>query len=276
MPQGRVLIIAGSDSGGGAGLQADVKTVTIMGGYAATAVTALTAQNTQGVSNIFDVPAAFIAEQMHAVLSDIGADCVKTGMLHRRDIIETVVETWEAYGKPRLVADPVMVAKGGASLLQKEAVDALRHLLVPAAALLTPNMPEAGVLMGRDVETVDDMKRAADYLMNQGAQAVLVKGGHGGQAVVTDLLAQQSGFTLFENERLNTRHTHGTGCTLASAIATGVARDLALVDCVQLGISYVRAAMESAPALGQGHGPLEHRADQQGYIDHQLSLSTTR
>lgn len=274
MPNGRVLVVAGSDSGGGAGLQADIKTITMMGGYAASAVTALTVQNTQGVADIFDVPARFIADQMRAVLSDIGADSVKTGMLHRRDIIETVCETWEAYGRPVLVADPVMVAKGGARLLHAEAVDAMRQLMIPAAHLITPNMPEAEVLIGRSVETVDDMKRAADRMMDLGARAVLLKGGHGGAAVVSDLLAQQTGFTLFENPRIDTRHTHGTGCTLASAVATGLARELALRDAVAIAIEYVRTAIQSAPGLGQGHGPLEHRADLVGYIDRHLGPSS--
>jgi len=267
MSRGRVLVIAGSDSGGGAGLQADLKTITVMGGYGASAVTALTAQNTQGVNDILDVPGAFIRAQIHAVLSDIGADCLKTGMLHRRDIIEIVAEMWEAYGKPTLVVDPVMVAKGGARLLQAEAVDALQHLLLPAASLLTPNLPEAGVLMGREIERVDDMKRAADWLMDRGARAVLLKGGHGQDNTITDLLAQQSGFTVFENERIVTPHTHGTGCTLASAIATGLARGIPIVEAVALSIDYVRCAIDAAPGLGQGHGPLNHRADIPSYLD---------
>jgi hydroxymethylpyrimidine/phosphomethylpyrimidine kinase len=256
----RVLVVAGSDSGGGAGIQADIKTITVLGGYAMTAVSALTAQNTLGVHNVLDVPAAFVTAQMHAVLSDIGADVCKTGMLQRSDIIEGVCESLETFGSPPWVADPVMVAKGGAPLLQKEAVSALLSLVIPKAYLLTPNMPEAAVLMNRDVETLDDMKRAADFLMERGANAVLLKGGHGNQDILCDLLATGAGFTVFETSRVDSVHTHGTGCTLASAIATYLARGSALEAACEAAIGYVQKAILAAPRLGQGQGPLGHMA----------------
>ena len=261
---GRVLIVAGSDSGGGAGVQADIKAVLRSGAYGATAITALTAQNTLGVHDILDVPPAFVAAQMDAVLSDIGADIVKTGMLHRRDIIEIVAERLAAAGLP-MVVDPVMVATSGDRLLQAEAADALKTLLVARAYLATPNLPEAGLLAGFAVESVDDMKRAADALMKDGAEAVLVKGGHGAERVVTDLLATQSGFEAFEHERLETRNTHGTGCTLASAIAGLLAQqrsegeDLDLPKATATALDYVHTAIKSAPQnIGQGNGPLRH------------------
>lgn len=258
-PLARVLIVAGSDSGGGAGIQADLKTVMAMGGYGTTAITALTAQNTLGVSEILDVPSRFVSQQIRSVMDDIGADAVKAGMLHRREVIEAFAESWEAYGRTPLVLDPVMIAKGGASLLTKEAEQVLSSLLLPHAFILTPNMPEASVLTGRDVETLDDMKRAADRIMDKGVSSVLIKGGHGHDRVVSDLLAEQSGFTIFENERLTTQQTHGTGCTLASAIATGVGQSLPLSAAVERAIRYVRAAIKAAPGLGNGHGPLNHR-----------------
>lgn len=261
----RVLVVAGSDSGGGAGVQADIKSIMAMGGYAMTAITALTAQNTRGVENVFSVPAEFIQQQMRVVLQDIGADIIKTGMLHRREVIETVVETWQDFGRIPMVVDPVMVAKGGASLLDREAASAMQSLLIPVSRLLTPNMPEAAVLVGRDVDSLDDMKRAADRLMDRGARAVLLKGGHGSSHVITDLLAEQSGFTVFETERLITTHTHGTGCTLASAIAARLGAGAALPDAVEHAIAYVQEAIKTAPGLGSGHGPLNHRATLHGH-----------
>ena len=258
--EGRVLIVAGSDSGGGAGIQADIKTVTMLGAYAATAVTALTAQNTVGVHGVFPVPPPFIAQQMRVVLEDIGADCIKTGMLHSAEVIEEVVRACErhARGVP-LVVDPVMVAKGGAPLLQADAQSALKLRLVRIAALVTPNIPEAEVLTGVKIGGVDDMRRAADGLLALGAGAALIKGGHLEGAVLTDLLRTADGTEeIFESARLESRHTHGTGCTLASAIAAGVAQGLRLVDAVSRGRDYVREAIRRAPGLGTGHGPLNH------------------
>ena len=257
--RGRVLIIAGSDSGGGAGIQADIKTVTALGGYAMTAITALTAQDTRTVHDIFDVPASFIALQLRVVLEDIGADAIKTGMLHRADIIDAVVETLDRYapGVP-LVVDPVMVAKGGASLLQPAAAEALRRTLIPRATVITPNLPEAAVLSGRDLRSEADMPAAAAALLGLGPQAVLLKGGHLDGDRLLDLLCTAAGETRFTDTRLHTTSTHGTGCTLASAIATGLAFGLPLPDAVAAARRYVRRAIETAPGFGHGHGPLNH------------------
>jgi hydroxymethylpyrimidine/phosphomethylpyrimidine kinase len=256
----RVLIIAGSDSGGGAGIQADLKTVTALGAYAATAVTALTAQDTLGVHGIVAVEAAFVELQMRVVLSDIGADALKTGMLHSRAVIETVVEAARRYaGGAPLVADPVMIAKGGAPLLQPEAIAAVREVLVPAAAVLTPNLPEAEALLGSRIQNVSDMRAAARALADLGAQAVLVKGGHlEGDHLVDVLFSRESGERLFEGPRIATRSTHGTGCTLASAIAAGLAARLPVADAVDRARRYVLEAIRKAPDLGKGHGPLGH------------------
>lgn len=257
---GRVLIVAGSDSGGGAGIQADLKTVTMLGGYAATAITALTAQNTLGVRGVVAVEPRFVAEQMEAVLVDIGADCVKTGMLHSADIIEAVVRTLEsrARGVP-VVVDPVMVAKGGAPLLRDDAQSALRLRLLPLASVVTPNIPEAEALTGVRVMDVESMGLAADVLLAQGASAVLLKGGHLPSDTIVDLLRTADGEQfVFEGQRIDTRHTHGTGCTLASAIAQGIAEGLRLSDAVARARDYVERAIAAAPELGQGHGPLNH------------------
>ena len=257
---GRVLIVAGSDSGGGAGIQADIKTVTLLGGYAATAITALTAQNTRGVADVLPIPPAFGARQMEVVLEDIGADCIKTGMLHSAEVIEAVVRTLERKGRGiPVVVDPVMVAKGGAPLLSPEAVSAVKLRLIPSAALLTPNAPEAAVLTGVAVESVDDLGRAADVLLALGASAVLLKGGHLAGDTVVDLLRTADGDEWrFESERIQSRSTHGTGCTLASAIAAGIAEGLRLSDAVERARSYVLEAIRTAPGLGTGHGPLNH------------------
>ena len=258
-PSGRVLIVAGSDSGGGAGLQADIKTVTALGGFAMTAVTALTVQNTYGVKDIMNVPPSFVAAQMMAVLTDLGVDAVKTGMLARTEIIEAVAPLLDDFSNPAVI-DPVMVASSGDRLLTEQAVSAMQSLMLPRAALVTPNMPEAEILTNRGVETLDDMKHAADRLMTDGARAALIKGGHGNDAVVKDLLAEQSGFTVFENPRLDSKNTHGTGCTLASSIATGLGQGLALAAAVERGLGYVRRAIETAnSSLGTGRNrPLNH------------------
>ena len=257
--KGRVLIIAGSDSGGGAGIQADIKAVTMLGGYAATAITALTAQNTLGVQGIVGVDPDFIRLQMQLVLRDIGADCLKTGMLHSAEVIAAVADTIEedAAGIP-LVVDPVMVAKGGTSLLQSAAVQMLTDRLVPRATLLTPNLPEAEVLAGFPVNDLDSMRRAGDVLLAKGPKAVLVKGGHLDHPTVLDLLVTATGETLLESPRIDTPNTHGTGCTLASGIATGLAQGLSLIDAVSRAWDYVHRAIESAPGYGHGHGPLNH------------------
>jgi hydroxymethylpyrimidine/phosphomethylpyrimidine kinase len=256
---GRVLIVAGSDSGGGAGIQADIKAVTAMGGYAATAITALTAQNTRGVHGVVPIEPAFIVQQIEVVLTDIGADALKTGMLHSAAVIAAVAASFKkhAAGVP-LVVDPVMVAKGGHRLLLGEAEAALRDTLLPMAVLLTPNLPEAAVLAGFPVRAEADMLRAAERLLTLGPKAVLMKGGHLDGDRIVDLLIHDGQIERFEDARIQSRSTHGTGCTLASAIAAGLAQKMSLRDAVARARTYVRRAIETAPGLGQGHGPLNH------------------
>jgi hydroxymethylpyrimidine/phosphomethylpyrimidine kinase len=254
---GRVLIIAGSDSGGGAGIQADIKTVTALGGYAATAITAVTVQNTLGVTGVHPIPLDVVAAQARAVLSDIGADAVKTGMLGDAATVALVAELLDEAAVPAVV-DPVMVAKGGASLLAAEAVAAVRERLLPRAALLTPNAPEAEALTGIACATTDDLRRAGGALLAAGAKAVLMKGGHVPGERVVDLLLTPDGETVFEGERIDSRHTHGTGCTLASACAAGLAQGLPLTAAAARAWDYVHEAMLRAPGLGAGHGPLDH------------------
>ena len=257
--RGRVLIVAGSDSGGGAGIQADIKAVSALGAYAATAITALTAQNTHGVEGVHPVPLDFIDRQISMVLTDIGADCLKTGMLHSSEVIETVLAAIErdAPGVP-LVVDPVMVAKGGASLLEESAVATLRRRLAPRATVLTPNVPEAEALAGRTIRTDADMEAVGEALLAMGPKAVLLKGGHMDGDTVRDRLITASGVRLFENPRIRTVHTHGTGCTLASAIAAGIAQGMALEDAVARAEAYLHEAIRTAPGLGGGHGPVNH------------------
>jgi hydroxymethylpyrimidine/phosphomethylpyrimidine kinase len=256
--RGRVLIIAGSDSGGGAGIQADIKTVTALGGYAATAITAVTVQNTLGVTGVHPIPPDIIAAQARAVLDDIGADAIKTGMLGDVATVELVAGLLDsAVGVPAVI-DPVMIAKGGASLLQAQAVEAVKRLMIPRAALLTPNAPEAEALTGLAVHDLDGQRRAGEALLALGAKAVLMKGGHVPGQRVVDLLMTPDGETVFEGERIDTRHTHGTGCTLASACATGLAQGLPLTAAVARAWNYVHEAMLRAPGFGAGHGPLDH------------------
>jgi hydroxymethylpyrimidine/phosphomethylpyrimidine kinase len=254
-----VLIVAGSDSGGGAGIQADIKTVTALDAFAATALTALTAQNTLGVHAVHPVPLDFIARQIEVVMTDIGADVIKTGMLGDAAVIGTVCEALDRYavGVP-VVVDPVMVAKGGQALLAAEAVDSLRRQLLPRAAVITPNLPEAEALSGMTILTVADMRVAASVLLALGVPAVLLKGGHLPGEDLVDILATADGIEAFPSARIPTRHTHGTGCTMASAVAAGLAQGMGLRDAVLRARIYVRAAILSAPGLGSGHGPLDH------------------
>ena len=256
---GRVLIIAGSDSGGGAGIQADIKTVTMLGAFAATALTALTAQNTLGVFGVLPIPPDFIRQQIEVVLDDIGADAIKTGMLHDAAVIETVaaVLTERAPDVP-LVVDPVMVAKGGAPLIEPGAIEALKRLLIPRAAVLTPNLPEAEILAGHPIGTVEAMHEAALELLALGCRAVLLKGGHLAGDRVHDILATGGGIREWQAARIDSRHTHGTGCTLASAIAASLAQGLTVEGAIERARDYVRQAIIGAPGLGHGHGPLDH------------------
>ncbi len=257
--KGRVLIVAGSDSGGGAGIQADIKTVTALGGYAATAITALTAQNTLGVFGIVPVAPDFVRRQMAVVLADIGADCIKTGMLHDAAVIEAVADELETLvPNVPLVVDPVMLATSGARLLDPVAVEALKHRLIARAAILTPNVPEAEALTGLAIGDVEDMRRAADRLRQLGARIIVLKGGHLPGQVVRDLVIEDQASYILESARVDTRHSHGTGCTLASAIATGIAQDLASRPAIERAHGFVQRALRTAPGYGRGHGPLNH------------------
>jgi len=257
--KGRVLVIAGSDSGGGAGLQADIKTIAALGGYAATAVTALTAQNSLGVHAISEVSVDFVESQITAVLDDIGADAIKCGMLHRSELIQRIVAVISNLGKPpTLVVDPVMYAKGGAPLLQEEAVSALKSRLIPMADVITPNIPEAAALLGPRVEGIEAMKVAANELLDLGAKAVLLKGGHLDSPEVFDVLAQRGKLSVYKSPRIASKHTHGTGCTLASALTIGLAQGNSLERAVVEARQYVFGAIKNAPGLGAGHGPLNH------------------
>jgi hydroxymethylpyrimidine/phosphomethylpyrimidine kinase len=257
--RGRVLIIAGSDSGGGAGIQADIKTVTALDGFAMTALTALTAQNTRGVFGVHPVPPAFIRQQIEVVMDDLGADVIKTGMLGDAATIAAVCDALADFAPDvPLVLDPVMVAKGGHHLLATEAVASLRRRLLPRAAVLTPNLPEAEALTGMSIASVADMRVAAGALLALGVPAVLLKGGHLPGDTLVDVLATPAGLEEFAAPRIPTVHTHGTGCTTASAVATGLAQGLTLRESVLRARAYVRAAIAAAPNLGGGHGPLNH------------------
>ena len=253
----RVLIIAGSDSGGGAGIQADIKAVTMLGAYAATAVTAVTVQNTLGVTAVHPIPTEIVVAQIAAVLSDIGADCIKIGMLGDAATVHAVADALEDVRAP-IVLDPVMVAKGGAPLLEDEAVGAMHERLLPLARVITPNVPELAALTETDVEDEADLLMVAQELLAAGPRAVLAKGGHLEGPTVTDWLVQRGSHRRYESPRLETPHTHGTGCTLASALAALLARGLPLEDAVEQARAYVHGAILHAPGLGGGHGPLLH------------------
>lgn len=255
---GRVLIVAGSDSSGGAGLQADIKTVTMLGAYAATAVTAVTVQNTKGVTAVEAMTPGMVASQMRAVLSDIGTDVIKTGMLHDAAVTETVLAVIDDVAfDGDLVVDPVMVATSGSMLLQKDAVSALKTLITHAS-LVTPNVNEAEILTGRLINTVDDMYGAANDILETGVEAVLMKGGHLAGPTVTDILMSAKGECRITSDRLDDRNTHGTGCTLASAMSAMLASGASLEQAFEKAHAFVHAAIKAAPGFGAGHGPLGH------------------
>jgi hydroxymethylpyrimidine/phosphomethylpyrimidine kinase len=250
----RILTIAGSDSGGGAGIQADLKAITLLGGYGMSVLTALTAQNTMGVQAIHEVPAAFVGRQIDAVLSDIGADLVKTGMLANAEIIEVVAKKLRQYRIRKVVVDPVMIAKGGASLLRKEAEEALVRKLIPLAFVVTPNLHEAAVLAGGKVRTIEEMKRAARRIHEMGSNYVVVKGGHlKGDAV--DILYNGKTYEEIKGPRIETKNTHGTGCTFASALATLIARGESVPEAVRKAKVFITLAIQSSLPLGKGTGP---------------------
>lgn len=251
----RILSIAGSDSGGGAGIQADVKTITCLGGYAMTAITAVTVQNTLGVAAIHPIPPDIVAAQIRACIDDIGVDAVKIGMLGGHETIFAVADALAGVTVP-IILDPVMVAKGGASLIDDDAIEALRTRLLPLASVVTPNTPELAELTGTEVEDAADALLAAQELLNLGPRAVLAKGGHLAGALVTDWLVTRSGHAAFTSPRIDSRHTHGTGCTLAAALACGLGQGLALEAAVTRARAFVAQGIARAPEFGAGHGPL--------------------
>ncbi len=253
----KAMTIAGSDSGGGAGIQADLKTFSALGVYGSSTLTALTAQNTVGVSMVHEIPIDIIVAQINAVLSDIGADAVKTGMLASSAIVEAVAEEMKRRQVSRLVVDPVMVAKSGDRLLREDAVEALRTRLIPLAAVVTPNIPEAEALTGLKIETGEDVRRAAEAIVQLGARAVVVKGGHR-EGPATDVFYDGARFQEFSAPRIDTVNTHGTGCTFASAVAAGLAKGLDVLESVGLAKDYVTEAIRRSFPVGQGHGPLHH------------------
>jgi len=252
----RVLTIAGSDSGGGAGIEADIKTIAALGGYGCTAITAVTAQNTTGVFGIHVLPGDFVSLAIETVLGDIGADAIKIGMLANAEIVQAVARVL-----PRdipVVLDPVMVATSGAYLLEQDAIARLREELIPRASLITPNLPETFALTGILPETATDFERAGQMLLGMGAKAVLIKGGHGDAELVTDVLILGDGMETITHPRIAGRNTHGTGCTLAAAIATGLGQGMDLPGAVRRACRYLQQAIAAAPGFGTGHGPVWH------------------
>jgi len=259
-PRPRALTIAGSDSGGGAGIQADLKTFTVLGVYGMTAVTAVTVQNTEGVAGYEAMPPAIVADQIRSVVTDIGVDAAKTGMLANAAIVSAVADAVEETGVRKLVVDPVSMSKHGFGLLTGEAVVALRARILPLATLVTPNLPEAAALAGLEVETRDDMRRAAGAMLAAGARAVLVKGGHlqdGGENAAADLFVDGEVEEWLIEPRIATPHTHGTGCTLSAAIAAYLARGEGLLRAVRAGKAFVTEAIRHSMALGHGIGPVD-------------------
>jgi hydroxymethylpyrimidine/phosphomethylpyrimidine kinase len=253
----RALTIAGSDSGGGAGIQADLKTFAALGVWGTSAITSITVQNTRGVTGVADVPAETVAAQIRAVADDIGLDAAKTGMLSSASIVEAVAGAIEAGGVPNLVVDPVFVSKHGHPLLREDAVDGLRRRIVPRAVLVTPNLPEAAGLVGFDVATADEMRKAAEEILALGAGAVLVKGGHLAGDRADDYFADGERAEWLEGERIDSVHTHGTGCVLSAAIAAHLARGAELLEAARAGKTFVTEAIRHGLEIGGGIGPVD-------------------
>ena len=257
-PKSKILIIAGSDSSGGAGIQADIKTVTCLGSYAMTAVTAVTVQNTQGVKSVISIPAKEIKNQIIYTAKDIKPDAVKIGMLHSSQIIKNVIESLKKIKAKKIILDPVMIAKGGAKLIDNKAIQTLKKKLIGQVSLITPNIPEAEVLTGMKIKNKEDMIFAANKLINLGAQNVLIKGGHLKSKKVEDIFLNKSDLEVFVSLRHNTKNTHGTGCTLSSAITTFYSCGKSIKKACDLGIKYVNSSILTNPKYGKGHGPINH------------------
>ncbi len=256
-PVSRVLAIGGSDPSGGAGVQADIKTIAALGGYAMAALSAITVQNTLGVRSVQVLAPELVRAQIQAVREDIGMDAVKTGMLGNAFVAAAVADALTGVAAP-LIIDPVLAATSGAALVDEDGLSVLRERLVPMAALVTPNIPEAEALTGMAISSLEQRRAAAGALLELGAGAVLITGGHDQGEALVDFLLWPKGEAVLHGKRIETRHTHGTGCTLASAIATYLAQGLELLDAVRLARQYVHGAIQNAPGLGAGHGPLAH------------------
>ena len=254
----KILIIAGSDSSGGAGVQADIKTVTALGGYAMTAVTAVTVQNTKGVSAVIPIKPKEIGKQILFTCKDIKPNAVKIGMLHSSQVIMSVVNALKKVKTSKIVLDPVMVAKGGARLINQSAIKTLKDKLIKKAYLITPNIPEAEVLTKTKIKSLEDMINAANILIKFGVRNVLLKGGHRKSKYMEDILLNRKEIKIFKNKKIKTRNTHGTGCTLSSAIATFLSCGKPLKKSCELGIKYVNQSIKFNPNYGKGHGPINH------------------
>ncbi|NDI34892.1 bifunctional hydroxymethylpyrimidine kinase/phosphomethylpyrimidine kinase [Chengkuizengella sediminis] len=257
----KVLTIAGSDSGGGAGIQADLKTFQELEVFGMSAITAITAQNTLGVQGVYPSSLEAVANQIDSIGTDMGADAIKTGMLFNSEMIGLVCEKIKQYGWENVVVDPVMIAKGGAPLLQEEAVKTMREQLIPLSKVITPNMPEAEALTGRKIQSLEDRKEAAKMLYDLGAQNVVIKGGHDTNSdEVIDLLFDGTEFTTYQSKRINTKNTHGTGCTFAAAVASELAKERSIKEAVGNAKKFVHVSIVNAMQIGSGHGPLNHAA----------------
>ena len=270
--QKTVLVIAGSDPSGGAGIQADLKTLTSFGVYGMTAITALTEQNSNGVFDILEIPIDFVVKQINCCLSDINANAVKIGMLHSADLISAVLEALfnnniVSNKKVNVVLDPVMVAKGGHKLLKENAIDALKNFIKVAQPILTPNIPEAEILTGIKINNLKDMKNVGKEIINLGASHVILKGGHMKARVMTDLLINSSEIHSIETSKIITNHTHGTGCTMASALSASLAKSIDIRHSFEIAHKYVNNAIKTNPKFGRGNGPINHCFNINGFIN---------
>ncbi len=257
-PKSKILIIAGSDSSGGAGIQADIKTVTALGSYAMTAITAITAQNTTGVNSVVSIPPKEIEKQILFTSKDIKPDAIKIGMLHSSVVINSVIKSLRKVKTKKIVLDPVMVAKGGFKLINDKAIKVLKEKLIKKVYLITPNIPEAEVLTKTRIKNLDDMIQAANILLNYGVKNILIKGGHRNSKVIQDVFLNKKEMKIFRNKKIETKNTHGTGCTLSSAIATFLACGKSINKSCELGIKYVNQSIRSNLNYGKGHGPINH------------------
>ena len=254
----KILVIAGSDSSGGAGIQADIKTITALGSYAMTAITAVTAQNTMGVKKIIPIPKEVVKEQISLALDDISTNTVKIGMLHNRSIIECVYKILKKYKLKNIILDPVMIAKGGARLVDSNSIKYLKKLLLPLCSVITPNIPEAEILAECSISNKEDMVKAAKKILSMGPKNVLLKGGHIKNKMIFDILVSKNNINFFSKRKIKTKNTHGTGCTLSSAIATCLSQKKNIYKSCKISLNYVDLAIANAPDYGKGFGPLNH------------------